>query len=172
MIWTFMINHIKCLESEGYIVECASSETGFYFKELQNKGICMHKISFERNPFSFNNIKAYFELNKLFKKNNYDIVFCHEPVGGAFGRIVGKKYGCKVIYMAHGFHFYKGAPTINTLYYLVEKSLSRRTDLLITINQEDFLASQKFYAGNNVLVNGIGVDTKKFLKADSDFLKT
>lgn len=171
MIWNFLVEHIKRLETEGCIVECAASETGVYFKELQQKGITMHRIPFERSPYSTKNIKAYKELSKLVKQNRYDIVFCHEPVGGAFGRIVGKKYGCEVVYMAHGFHFYKGAPATTTIYYLVEKYLSRKTDLLITINKEDYEASKKFHAARIALVNGIGVDTNKFVKKDSDYLR-
>lgn len=171
MIWNFLVEHIKRLETEGCTVECAASETGFYFKELRQKGITMHRIPFERSPYSARNIKAYKELCKLVSQNKYDIIFCHEPVGGAFGRIVGKKYGCKVVYMAHGFHFYKGAPATTTIYYLVEKKLSRKTDLLITINREDFEASQKFHATKIALVNGIGVDTNKFVKKDSDYLR-
>lgn len=171
MIWNFLVEHIKRFEAEGCTVECAASETGFYFKELQQKGITMHKIPFERSPYSLHNIKAYKELCKLVSQTKYDTIFCHEPVGGAFGRIVGKKYGCEVVYMAHGFHFYRGAPRTTTIYYLVEKYLSKKTDLLLTINKEDYEASQKFFASKTALVNGIGVDTTKFVKRKSDYLR-
>jgi glycosyltransferase EpsD len=55
-----------------------------------------------------------------------------------------RKKGSKVFYTAHGFHFYKGAPLINWLaYYPAEKWLARKTDVLITINQEDYTLAQK-----------------------------
>lgn len=78
------------------------------------------------------------------------------------GRILGHFCNVKVIYMAHGFHFYKGAPISSKLYYIVEKRLSRWTDTLITINQEDYEASLQFYAKKNIKLPGIGVDVSKF----------
>ena len=64
---------------------------------------------------------------------------------GVLARLAAKSLGISpVIYTAHGFHFYKGAPIINwLLYYPVEKWLSRYTDALITINQEDYHRAKK-----------------------------
>lgn len=168
MIWNFLVPHIKELEFIGYHVACACSITGPYFNDLISiYGLHMNEIGFERSPFRVSNFKAFIDLCSLIKKENIDTIFCHEPVGGAMGRLAGKKCGCRVIYMAHGFHFYKGAPKINQIYYWVEKTLSKKTDLLITINQEDYEASLKFYAKKNVKIQGIGVDTSKFKVDDS-----
>jgi glycosyltransferase involved in cell wall biosynthesis len=89
------------------------------------------------------------------------------------GRLAGRKNNCKVIYTAHGFHFYKGAPLINwLLYYPVEKWLARYTDALITINQEDYdLARRKMKlrkGGKVYYVPGVGIDSEKFGKASID----
>lgn len=64
-------------------------------------------------------------------------------MGGVLGRLAAyklRKQGkLKVIYTAHGFHFYTGAPLVNWLvYYPVEKWLARCTDVIITINEEDY----------------------------------
>ena len=163
MIWNFLVPHIINLQENGYIVECVCSKTGDYFTWLQEKyGFIMHCVQFERNPFRIANIKAYFNLKRIVKKEGYNIIFCHEPVGGAMGRIVGFRLRSKVIYMAHGFHFYNGAPKSSRIYYYVEKTLSRFTDVLITINQEDYEASKKFHSKKIVKVNGIGINTKQF----------
>lgn len=70
----------------------------------------------------------------------------------------------KVIYTAHGFHFYKGAPLKNwLLYYPVEKLCSHFTDKLITINREDYeLAQKKLGAKKTYYVPGVGIDLPKF----------
>lgn len=163
MIWNFLVPHIQRLQQEGYIIECACSRTGEYFTWLQEKyGFVMHQIQFERNPFRIANIKAYRQLKKLIKAQAYEIVFCHEPVGGAMGRIVGSRFGCTIIYMAHGFHFYKGCPKSNYLYYFVERSLARKTDYLLTLNNEDYEASQRFKARHKIKISGIGIDVSKF----------
>ena len=169
MIWNFLIPHIKDLESKGYYVECACSITGnFYNNLITQYGLKMNQISFKRSPYSISNVKAYMELKKLIQDKNFDTLFCHEPVGGAIGRLAGHKMHCKVLNMAHGFHFYKGAPLVNKcIYYMVEKFLSKYTDVLITLNEEDYCAALKFYSKKTFKVNGIGIDTSKFTKIDN-----
>lgn len=133
---------------------------------------CDHYIDipFERNPLKPGNIKAYRMLRQIIEKEQFDLIYCHTPVGAMLARLAGisaRKKGTKVIYMAHGFHFYSGAPLLNwMLYYPVEKFLSRFTDGLITINQEDFQRAQKFHAGKTVLIPGVGIDLDKFQKKE------
>lgn len=125
-----------------------------------------YDIPFERNPLKIGNISCYRKIKKLIEKEQYDIVYCHTPVGGAIARLAAKdmrKNGTQVIYMAHGFHFYTGAPIINWLvYYPVEKWLSRYTDILITINKEDYQRGLKFKAKRIEYVPGVGIDLTKF----------
>ena len=125
------------------------------------------EIAFRRNPFHPANIGAFFRLRRLINSENFDLIHCHTPVGGVLGRLAAAKArrrGTKVLYTAHGFHFYKGAPLINwLLYYPVEKLCARLTDLLITINREDYaLARAKFGAKRVEYVPGVGVDLGRF----------
>lgn len=173
MIWNFLVPHINFMRSKGFVVECACSKTGFFYDELVNMGIVLHEIPFKRNPFRLNNIKAYINLLNLIKSNEYDLIQCHEPVGGAMGRLAGKSCRKEVMYFAHGFHFYKGAPKKTILYYIFERILSYLTDILITINQEDFETSKKFHAKKNYLIHGIGIDTSRFTrKINRSYLKS
>ena len=126
-----------------------------------------HVISFERSPIKVNNLKAIKDLKKIIDKEKFDIIHCHTPMGSVVTRIAAKKArkrGTRVIYTAHGFHFFKGAPILNwIIFYPIEKHLSRYTDCLITINQEDYeLAKRKFKAKQIELVHGVGVDENKF----------
>jgi len=95
-------------------------------------------------------------------------------MGGVIGRIAAKnqrKKGSKVLYTAHGFHFYKGAPKLNwILYFPVEKYLSRFTDAIITINKEDFelIKNRNFSTKNVFLINGVGVNSARFRKATNE----
>lgn len=127
-------------------------------------GIHIYQIDFIRTPYHPGNIKAYKQLKEIVEREKFDVIHCNTPIGGVVGRLLGKS--CKVptvIYQAHGFHFYKGAPVLNWfLYYPVEKALARNTDILITINSEDHqLAKKKFKLKNNAvcrLVHGVGID--------------
>ena len=107
------------------------------------------------------------QLKKIINDEKFDLIHCHTPMGGVITRLAAKKVrknGTKVFYTAHGFHFYKGAPKINwMIYYPIEKYLSKYTDVLITINHEDYeLVKNNFKAKRIELVHGMGVDDKKF----------
>ncbi len=126
------------------------------------------EIPFSRSPYSANNIAAYHKLKKIVDENGYDVVHCHTPMGAVVARLAARnarKKGTKVIYTAHGFHFFSGASRVNwLLFYPVEKYLSKYTDCLITINQEDYdnAVHRGFKAGKIIKVNGVGVDIDKF----------
>ena len=102
----------------------------------------------------------------LEEHSDVKVIHCNTPIGGVLGRICGKRYGKKVIYMAHGFHFHHGAPLLNrTLFKFIEKYLAHKTDCLITINQEDYEAAQKMKLcgdGKIFKVNGVGIDLRSF----------
>ncbi len=130
--------------------------------------IKIKSVPISRNPLAKTNLTAYKELVEFIKKENIDYIHCNTPTGGILGRLAGKKCKVKrVIYQAHGFHFYKGAPKKNWLvYYPVEKWLARYTDALITINSEDFeLAKAKLKLRKNgkvYYVHGVGIDTAQY----------
>ena len=126
-------------------------------------------ISIGRDPFSLKNIKAYIELRKIVLSNKYNVIHCHTPTGSVLGRLVARNVKTKVIYTAHGFHFYKGAPLFNWfLYYPIEKYLIRHTDALITINDEDYKMAKKYFPICKKIykINGVGVDLDKFMPCD------
>lgn len=140
----------------------------------QEYNIKIKNVPISRNPFALANLTAYKELVELIKQEKIDYIHCNTPVGGLLGRLVSKKCKVKkVIYQAHGFHFYKGAPLLNwLLYYPAEKWLAHYTDALITINQEDYaLAKRKMKLRNGgkvYYVPGVGVDHHKFGSATID----
>lgn len=159
----FHLPYIKEFKKMGYEVHVATNG----YKELENvdKKIT---IPIQRTPFSIKNIFSIFELRRIIKKNNYEIIHCHTPMGSVVTRLAAKyiKKGSRpfVVYTAHGFHFFKGASKANWLiYYNIEKVLSKYTDLILTINNEDYrLAKEKFYC-NIEYVPGVGIDLSKFI---------
>lgn len=166
----FEINDIKILKELGYEVHCAANYDEARedrLNRLEELHVINHQIDFSRSPLNKNNIKAYGQLKKLFAKEKYDLVHCHTPIGGVLSRMIGARYrkkGLTMIYTAHGFHFFDGAPLKNwVMFYPVEKCLSRFTDILITINKEDYnRASKHFHAKKVQYIPGVGLDTKKY----------
>lgn len=168
-IGQFHMPVIRALKAAGHEVHGAYKDNSADKKGLDLSILDkVFEIPFERSPFKKQNIAAYRELKKVIEAENYDIIHCHTPMGAVITRLAAKnarKRGTKVIYTAHGFHFYKGAPKKNWLmFYPVEKLLAKRTDTLITINQEDYdLAVRRhFKAGRIVKVSGVGVNLSKF----------
>ena len=107
-------------------------------------------INIARSPFSLKNLQGLKQLKDILANGNYQILHCHTPMGGVIGRLAAKKLRkerkIKVIYTAHGFHFYKGAPILNwLLYYPMEKWLSHCTDVIVTINEEDYERAKKSF---------------------------
>lgn len=127
-------------------------------------------VPFSRSPKSPDNLKAKKILEQIINEGGYDIIHCNTPMGGIVTRLAAKKArksGTKVIYTAHGFHFYEGAPKKNWLiYYPIEKYFSRLTDKLITITREDYkLAIEKFHC-KVAHMHGVGVDEKRYFPVD------
>lgn len=170
----FNRDNIELLESLGYEVHVVANFSkgnpttqkvlDDFKKWLEEHHAKYHDISLRANPIRiFEFIKSYKECKQLVKEHEYCFIHCHTPMGGVLGRVLSRRFGVKVIYTAHGFHFYKGAPILNWIvYYPVEKMLSLWTDILITINKEDYyLATTRFKAKNVVNIPGVGIDVLK-----------
>lgn len=157
----------KSLLAYGHTIELACNCTNPIRKDITAMKMEVHDIPFSRSPLSHNNIEAYKKLKKVVNEGNFDLVHCHTPIAAMITRLVCRKFrkkGLKVFYTAHGFHFYKNAPLKNWLfYYPVEKMCSRWTDVLITINKEDYAFAQKKMKAKRVeYVPGVGIDLEKF----------
>ena len=164
MIWQFLIPHITDLIVMGAQVDCFCAKTGFWFDELKDKyHLNMYEINFARSPFRFRNLKAYNDLKKYQRQNHYDLIYCQQPVGGMMGRLIGHKFHIPVIYTAHGFFFFKGNNKIkNFIFKTAEKFLSKYTDVLITMSNEDYSAIKDWKVKYKYLIHGIGLDIDKY----------
>lgn len=175
MIGQFNMNNIQILIDMGYEVHVACNfndrsiwtkeRINLFKKQLSQLGVKGIQIEFARTPYSIIKLfKSYKKLHKIIKKQKYKGLHCHTPVAGVIARFAALGTKTKVIYTAHGFHFYKGAPLKNwILYYPIEKICSYMTDILITINKEDYaFAQRKMRAKKVEYIPGIGIDNKKF----------
>lgn len=171
----FHLTYLKWFKDRGYEVHvCARND----FEDGEKCFIpyCdkYFDIPFSRSPFSLSNLSVYFKLKKIIDSGDYELIHCHTPVAAVITRLAAvgfRRKGKKVIYTAHGFHFFKGAPATSRLYYLVEKFMAPFTDALITINQEDYEAAQKFCrkcSCKSYLVHGVGVDTVRIKNTTVD----
>jgi len=162
LVLKFNMPTLEYLKKQGHIVDVACADAQI----VQN---CHEKfaIPLKRTPYSFGTLRAIIKLKSIIKTREYDVVYCHTPVGGCVARLAARKLrksGLKVVYFSHGYHFYKGAPLLNwVLYYTLEKIMARWTDAIITINQEDYNNTVKrLKCKNTYKLDGIGVDINRF----------
>lgn len=170
MMIQFLVPHVVNLTENGYEVEIACSEVGDRMDEvrekLKNHVKAIHVVRLVRSPASLINIKGYGDMKKVVAEGNYDIIWTNEPVMGVVTRLAARKArkkGTKVVYMVHGFHFYKGAPKLNWMvYYPIERWMSRLTDMIVTINKEDYGRAKGFHAKRVEYIPGIGIDLTRY----------
>ena len=128
------------------------------------------EIPFQRSPFDKRNLRAYRELCRLIDGEHYDLIVCNTPVGGILTRLAARKArtrGCKVVYMAHGFHFFKGGSRKSwLLYYPIEKMMAPLCDILITINEEDYALAREKFSTKVAHIHGVGVSAERYRPVD------
>ena len=124
----------------------------------------VYDIPFERSPLRLSNLKTYKLLRRAMKAGRFDIVHCHTPVAGILTRLGSHGLNHKVYYTAHGFHFFKGAPLINWLiYFPAEYICSYMTDVLFTMNSEDYQRAKKWFHHPQIqFIHGVGIDVDKY----------
>ena len=167
-IMEFHIPFLRMFQQAGWETAVAARN------DYEDPGDCVipccdryYDIPFERSPLKPGNLRAYRDLKRVIDEGKYNLIHCHTPVGALLTRLAAlrvRKKGTKVIYTAHGFHFYRGAPILNWLvYFPAELLCGFFTDVLITINREDYAFAQKhIHAGKVCYVPGVGVDLDRF----------
>jgi len=133
-----------------------------------------YAVDWGRNPLDPRNFgRTPRFIRELLEREKYDIVHVHTPVAAFVTRFALRKLRAagtvKVVYTAHGFHFFKGnSPLKNFVFLNLEKLAGRWTDHLIVMNREDFSAAQTHRIvppEHLTLMPGIGIDLSKYSAA-------
>lgn len=190
----FEMKNVELLKESGYEIHYATNIKNTVYDydadELRLEGVIVHNIPIKQSPFNIISIVISIKkLRHLIRNEGVELIHCHTPFGGLAARLAAKRFkNVKVIYTVHGFYFYKGCSTLKyRVFYRIEKWLAKYTDVIITINHEDYEAAKTMLIKkkNKVwYVPGVGVDMdyyympgktdkKKFrekLGIDSDYL--
>lgn len=170
-ICQFHLPYLKELQDHGCIVHVAArnnlaEKNGLALKNADQ----FVEVPFQRSPFDQRNLGAYKQLKQLIDQENYDLIVCNTPVGGILTRLAARnarKRGCRVIYIAHGFHFYQGASKKNwLLFYPLEKAMANLCDVLVTITDEDFSLAKKKFHTEVAHIHGVGASTERYHPAN------
>jgi glycosyltransferase involved in cell wall biosynthesis len=169
-IYAFLLPYAQHFRAQGWVVDgMAYNISGF--------GACAEAfdrvwdIDWTRNPLSPQNFrKALPKICKIVEQGQYDLVHVHTPVAAFLTRCALRKLrlrqNVKVIYTAHGFHFYKGGLLLKNLAFgSMEKLAGAWTDYLVVINREDEAAAHRYRLvppQRVVYMPGIGVDLARY----------
>ncbi|MCR4762135.1 MAG: glycosyltransferase family 4 protein [Lachnospiraceae bacterium] len=175
----FLMSDVRSLQALGYEVHYASNfhNPVYHFSKeaLTEAGIILHHIPLRKSPLRvISNCRALRCLIRLIRQERIDLVHCHNPMGGALGRVAAAMSGARptVLYTAHGFHFFHGAPLWYWgVFYPAERLLAKQTDILITINREDAAWAQHLplrQGGRIYMIHGVGVDAARFCGRPAD----
>lgn len=156
--------YLRLLKRMGYDVIVAARYDGTE-RSLESEGYRCVNIPFCRKPLQYENLREYTALCDLLRETPLlKLVHVHTPVAAFLARMALRQtsFSGKVLYTAHGFHFYNGASPVNwMLYYPLEVLAARYTDGIITINHEDYERALRFRLrpnGRVYYVPGVGVD--------------
>ena len=187
MIKQFLMNDIRILKELGYEVEVATNFSTFgvisqevldqFMDTLEKENIVTHDICFTRSIFEFNKFREIIkQLKKLMDHEQYSLIHTHTPIAAFLTRMAYSKSAiynkCKMIYTAHGFHFFRGNNILkNLIFKNIEKYAAKYTDVLITINREDYQAAKTFTLKKNGKVEyvpGIGINIDEISKVEGN----
>lgn len=177
MMYLFLIPHVNKLIADGYSVDLACSYADEYKSENYKNKILdavdrkckYYSINSVRSPYSLKNFSAYCQLQEIIEHGNYDLIWANEPVVGFLTRLASRKarkLGSKVLYLVHGFHFFKGGPVTNWFFYPFEKIASLFTDVIVTINKQDYNFAKKYFNVTCEYIPGIGFPHAKYANTD------
>lgn len=166
----FHLPFMRLLQDWGYEVHAAASPAEGRKAEVEAAGAVCHDIPFARSFASPAHLPALRALLALFRRERYALIHVHTPAAAWLGRLAARlAHQGPVLYTAHGFHFYRGAPAWYWLaFYSLERLAARWTDGLVVMNEEDYQAAREmgFVPGRNLfLVHGVGVDLARYAEA-------
>jgi glycosyltransferase involved in cell wall biosynthesis len=166
----FLIPFAHHFRAQGWRVDAMAqgvsqnSECAAAFEQLWD-------IEWSRNPLNPLNLTvAPRIIQKVIQQQKYDLVHVHTPVAAFVTRYAlkdwQKRNKLKIIYTAHGFHFYNGGQLLkNALFLTLEKLAGCWTDYLVVINREDEQTAKRHGLiphGYIKYMPGIGVDLQYY----------
>ena len=161
---TFLKSQADYFIKKGFEIEVACSDS----KKLNITNNLRYTINFPNKIIDLfnliNYIKVFKQINKLVKKNSKAIFYLHTPLASHLFRLFTFFSELKIIYFVHGFRFTSITNPFKAFSLkIIEKILSLKTGIFITINNEDYN-----YAKSNLLrkapcykINGVGLDLSK-----------
>lgn len=157
-----------------YIAYGTREQTPVNYIDYFDKRIKLIRIeNFTREITLSKDIKAFFEIKKVEKEINPDIIHLHSSKAGVLGRLAfnGKKN--KVYYTPHGYSFLMDTNSLikKKLYYIIEVILATRNCKTISCSKGEHIETKKFNMNATYVNNGIDIKKLKAVVDKNDLKK-
>lgn len=160
-----MVPFMEMMADKGYIVEAAArpDHTDPYLIHQP----CLdtfHPIDIPPNPLSRAGVRAYKKIRRLLTGRQYALIHTNAFAPSLLIRLAARELPVKVVYMVHGFDFYRGAPLVNWLtYYPAEVIASRFAAETVALNMEDYVLARKAFPRTHAhYIPSVGIDLYDF----------
>lgn len=161
-IVNFHLPYLQWFQQQGWEVHAACGGTP---QEIPFADRVIN-LPLEKSMGSPKNFQAAALLRRIIRQEGYDFVSTHTALAAFFTRLALAGLGERpaVANMVHGYLFDQDTPALKRqLLLAAERMTAPQTDLLLTMNQWDYEAAQKYRLGRSVVhIPGVGVDFSRF----------
>ncbi len=127
------------LDKAKYDVAVAAGGHGELLKQLEQKGINVFKLKWLRRPIcSIRDTLAYFEIKRLLKEWQPDVLHLNSSKAGILGCLAARHLPIKVVYTIHGSVFEAAFPSLAQKFFLyLEKKTAKYKHKIICVSEND-----------------------------------
>ena len=160
-----LLNQLKYLQQQGYDV-VGISNPGPDVEFLQAQGIPHIAVPMTRTFSPTADLKALQDLERVFRRERFDIVHTHNPKPGLLGQLAARAAGIPhVVNTLHGFYFHDLMPPGRRRFYiLMEQMAASCSDAILSQNPEDLETAvrERICQREDIELLGNGIDLARF----------
>ena len=162
-VFTFMVDLINSISKDYEVVLACSirPQTPKNYKEYLNDNVKIIELqNGERSINLKKDLKFFFEINSIIKKENPDILHLHSSKAGFLGRLATNDRERKIFYNPHGYSFLKQDEKFSkkTLYKVIELLASKKSGYIIGCSKGEYEEALKLSKKAYLINNGINIE--------------
>ncbi len=139
-----LLNQILYLKEEGYEVHAVCSK-GPLIGEIESRGIPVFTIEIQRRISPLADLRALWQLYRLFLRERYTIVHTHTPKPALLGQLAARMAHVPIVVnTVHGFYFHDHMNRWARAFFItLEKIAASCSDKILSQNSEDVATAIK-----------------------------
>ncbi len=160
-----LLNQLLDLKQHGYAVTGVSA-SGPDVVAIEQAGIRHIAVGLTRRMAPLADVRAFFDLVRVFRHERFDIVHTHNPKPGLFGQIAARLAGVPlVVNTIHGLYFHQSARGVRrSMATAAERVAARCSDRILSQSAEDVatIVRERIAPPGKVRHLGNGIDLRRF----------